>query len=216
MDEAARRAEMTAKINEYMVVHGFHSLKMDQIAKIMGVSRGKLYLYFSSKTAVVEAVVARYLTYISRLTKAYEIGTASEIIGEFLDYVVDNLLLNTSSSPVFIADLQADYPELAEQLKQAETAWVAEVRQYLLAGQRLGVFNDINPDLIVLSDQAMMPQLTPQYLLGHGLTPLKAIHDLFQYQINSLVRERYRSQIDLTAREADLARLAAKYTQTFE
>ncbi|GJM78516.1 hypothetical protein HMSSN139_10120 [Paenibacillus sp. HMSSN-139] len=61
------KSKMLKKLAAVTKKEGFQSLRMDDIAKAMDVSRATMYKYFSSKDEVVEELVQTYEDYIDGL-----------------------------------------------------------------------------------------------------------------------------------------------------
>lgn len=86
-----RKEERPAQIIEAALTlfaeRGFSATRLDDVAAQAGIAKGTLYLYFSSKEALMEAVVRRYV--VPKLEQgehllAHYQGTASELLRELL------------------------------------------------------------------------------------------------------------------------------------
>lgn len=55
--QAARREEILKAALAVFAEHGFEAARLDDVAKRAGVAKGTLYLYFTDKTALFEAIV---------------------------------------------------------------------------------------------------------------------------------------------------------------
>lgn len=71
----ARPQELLAAALDLFVERGFAATRLDDVAKAAGVSKGTLYLYFSSKEDLFKAVVRESIVPL--------IGEAEGMIGEF-------------------------------------------------------------------------------------------------------------------------------------
>ena len=59
-----RREEIINAAHKCFVTKGFHATGMADIAREFGMSAGHIYNYFPSKTAIIEEVISRGMTFI--------------------------------------------------------------------------------------------------------------------------------------------------------
>lgn len=85
----SRREEIVAAATKVFAEKGFNKATMDDVAMECGVSKGTLYLYFSSKNALIGALYAHELTlYLNAIREAasYE-GTPPEKLRMFIAFI---------------------------------------------------------------------------------------------------------------------------------
>lgn len=96
---------------------GFAAARLEQVAKLAGVSKGTLYLYFDSKEALFEAVVRSAI--VPRLAGAEEMlqshrGSASELLAElyrrFVTVLADD---QVAAIPKLVIAEAGNFPDLA-------------------------------------------------------------------------------------------------------
>jgi AcrR family transcriptional regulator len=84
----ARPAEIIAAAGRLFAEHGFAATKLDDIARLAGVAKGSVYLYFATKEelfrAVVRAAVVPQVQIIRGTAEAFE-GTIAELIPRLLN-----------------------------------------------------------------------------------------------------------------------------------
>lgn len=102
--ENERRQQMIRRITQTIVQNGFADLKMEKIAKLMGVSRTKMYQYYSSKTAIMTDVVARYLEFMATRSVPQSVD-AKNSVTNFPQVILNLANLIASSSQKFRRDL---------------------------------------------------------------------------------------------------------------
>lgn len=74
-------------------------------------------------------------------------------------------------SPVFLLDLKQSFPPLWERVKQAHQEWQRCVQRFYQQGMAAGMFQPMNPVLVVLQDELILPGiLDPTFLMEHDLT----------------------------------------------
>ncbi|HAT54991.1 MAG TPA: hypothetical protein DCW31_07110 [Lactobacillus sp.] len=216
-DEQQRRHDMIAAINETIVREGFATLKMDQIAKIMGVSRGKLYQYYPSKDAVIEAVVARYRDFMkAQAIKQYKKG--ADILNAFPQTFLNAVTLIGSNSSAFRQDLAHFYPDMYLTFNTDYRKWLTGLTAFLSAGQQANVFNsNLNPALFVIQTEATVPALMDiQTLTERRLFIDDVLRDYFKMIISEIVIPEKQATVDLHDVAEPLDHLIAKYQRAFD
>jgi Transcriptional regulator len=180
-DKDQIKAEMVQKIQEYILTKGFSNLKMEDIAKIMTVSRAKLYQYFSSKEEVIAEVVAKYVNFIKTVEVPTELDEKENFINEFPNFFYQNLALWGTTTDLFIDELNKNYPNLYLDFTTKLKERNKQVEAFFEAGKNKGVFYEhLNSKLIILQDRAMISRLIDKsYLFENGLTYEHALKDYF-------------------------------------
>jgi AcrR family transcriptional regulator len=215
--ENERKVQMINKINDEVVKNGFKTLTMDGIAKVMGVSRGKLYQYFSSKDEVIEAVINRYLQYIDDISILGDPREPQEFVDEFISIFFQNVILAGSASDIFIDDLKNVYPHLFEKFSESMAKRDSVIQNFYEAGIKKGVFNQgMNTQLINLQDKTMLAVLVlPKFLFAHRLEPSQAIRDYLRLRILGIIVPKYQSLVNQTNVESQIKHLDEKFRRVF-
>ncbi|MCI1987507.1 MAG: TetR/AcrR family transcriptional regulator [Lactobacillus sp.] len=214
-DEATRRAQMIAAVNETIVQTGFVSLTMNEIARIMGVSRAKLYQYFPSKDAVVAAVVDRYFQFMAQ-QKLPTSTAPEEFVEAFATVFLQLVTLVASSSDVFRADLTRTMPERAQEFATRYREWMLNLKQFLTTGQALGAFNrSIVPELFCIQVESIVPALmNNERLVEYRLDVHTVLLDYLRMMVSQVVSPSWQSHVDVSRYQDEIARLTTKYQQT--
>ena len=83
----ARPAEIIAAAARLFADHGFAATKLDDVARLAGVAKGSIYLYFATKEelfrAVVRSAVVPQMQVVRGMAEAFE-GTIAELIPRVL------------------------------------------------------------------------------------------------------------------------------------
>lgn len=214
-DEATRRAQMVESVNETIVQTGFTGLTMDKIARIMGVSRAKLYQYFSSKDAVVNAVVDRYFVFMDRQQLPTSTAPA-EFVDAFPDVFLQLVTLVASSSAVFRADLTRMMPDRAQEFSARYTAWMNNIRDFITRGQAAGAFNaSVIPELFCIQTEATVAaMMNNDRLIQYRLDVRSVLPDYLNMMIAQVVVPTWQDKVDSTHYQENVNGLTAKYRQT--
>jgi len=81
-----RRSEILAAATKVFASKGFEATRMEEIAKVAGLAKGTLYLYFQSKDAIYQAVVQQAVSTLAKLTEEH-VGKESEFAGKLAAFI---------------------------------------------------------------------------------------------------------------------------------
>lgn len=202
-DKDQRKDEMVQKIQEYIITQGFENLKMEDIAKIMGVSRAKLYQYFSSKEEVIAAVVSKYVNFIETVKVPTKLDERDTFIKEFPNFFFQNIALWGTTTSIFLNELDKNYSELSLEITNQLKKRNNQIETFFEAGKDKGVFfSHINSKLLIMQDTVMIPKLANKnYLFENQLTHEQALQDYFKL----LVSEIFVPEVSQEVIKADLS-----------
>src|SRR5947209_12367380 len=133
--------------NKVFAERGYHEATMDDIAKRLGVSKGAIYLYFSSKEDPFEAMCKtapqafKEILYSSFGNEADPIQSATEFFDKMLKLSASNpglsfeILSEASRNPALKRILRQNHAEYEEVL----TGFLAEGRKRRIVGDNLDI-----------------------------------------------------------------------------
>ncbi|MFD7523642.1 TetR/AcrR family transcriptional regulator [Paenibacillus chitinolyticus] len=194
---------------------GFQALRMDDIAKLMDVSRATLYKHFSSKEEIIECVVRIFADYVAKLEdldpedddNVYAIG--------FQRLFEQSVALAGKISDVFMKELQAVYPELYDELRNALNEREERIVRFYRDGQSKGVFNPISDHLLVLQDVILLREImNPKYLLSRNISFRQSLVDYYRLKKTQLFKAEKASIVDDSKIEPIIDYLVEKFTNT--
>ncbi|KRN21502.1 hypothetical protein FC75_GL002307 [Lacticaseibacillus camelliae DSM 22697 = JCM 13995] len=136
-----------ARINRIFLRNGLSGQSMAALAKAVGVSRGKLYLYFSSRDEVVVAVVDQYVALASAQGRTPSQDWTVQALPHWL---LTELMLLGSNSPAFLDDLGHAYPAQRRRIETALHQWEERFAAYLNEGMARGIFHPIDISLFLM------------------------------------------------------------------
>jgi len=171
------RTKLTNRLFTYVRKNGFQNLKMDEISKIMGVSRATLYKYFSTKEDVITFLVTALITYIYEIIE--ETDSDQLFVQRFQQTFEQNILLKEFITDIFLTDLQNSYPEAYERLKKAMKQREDQELAFYKEGIKSGVFHQIEGRLIVMQDELLRNVLDVKYLMENQLTVYQVLFDYY-------------------------------------
>ncbi|HVT50606.1 MAG TPA: TetR/AcrR family transcriptional regulator [Dongiaceae bacterium] len=145
----ARPAEIFDAALTVFSARGFQAAKLDEVAKLAGISKGTLYLYFESKTALFEAMALELMRVpvLAGLDAIAGAPTAREgLLG--LMQLVGRMLGDPrrSALPKLIVSESAGFPELARiWLKTVIQPVRARIVEFIERGVANGEFRAVDP-----------------------------------------------------------------------
>lgn len=157
----------------------------------MDVSKATLYKYFSSKDEIIEALVKYYI--VELLEPNVQQGNdAVSYIKEWQKSFKECLLSMNFISESFKNDLKESYPELMEKVKKAMHTRNLKLKLFYEKGIDFGVFNPLNPIIVILQDEAYFRNiLDPLYLLEKNLTIHTVINDYYECKKIQVLTDKY-------------------------
>ena len=94
-------------------------------------------------------------------------------------------------SNLFLRDLKHLYPHIWQQVLDFQLYSVSVLRAYYIEGIKRGIFIDINPNIMVLSDQLFFQALSePHFLISNGLTIQAAFQAYFEMRMFGFVKRK--------------------------
>lgn len=161
----ARPQELLDAALDHFVARGFAATRLDDVAKSAGVSKGTLYLYFSSKEELLKAVVRESIVPL--------IGEAESVIEQFEGSSEDlfRLVMRTwwdnvgtsklSGLPKLMTAEAGNFPELArfyqeEVVDRGERLVATMLRRGIERGEIIDVDLEIAPRVLVAPMIMMM------------------------------------------------------------
>jgi AcrR family transcriptional regulator len=177
LDRAVRR-RIIAAAREHFFAHGFRGVTMDDLALELAMSKKTLYAHFSSKTALVEAML------LDKFRSAEEDLEAitSECSTDFptgLHRLLECVQRHTEEiRPPFLRDIQREAPELFKLVEARRREVIQRYFSKLLGeGRREGLIRkDIPVHLIIeILLGAVEAIVNPPRMAELGLTPKSGV-----------------------------------------
>ena len=140
------RIELRGKILdvaiEEFLVNGIKTVKMDDIASKMGISKRTMYeLFTDKKTLVYQACVKR--------TEEFNIKPGHSVMDILLEYFREKMTNNRKISSEFYSNLHDKFPEVIEYYREVHEKDQLQTREFITRGIEDGYFrNDIDYDVL--------------------------------------------------------------------
>ena len=185
-----------AKLLPIIRHRGLSHLRIDDIVRAMDISKATFYKHFASKEEVIERVVAMVVGYLQQATTLLEDESLS-YQQRFQNTFGQSLLIASYLSDVFLLDLKQVFPVLWERIKQAQQVRQRQLQRLYAQGITAGVFQPINPVLVMLQDELLLRNLLdPIFLVEHDLTLRTLLSDYYELQKYQWLVPSAREQVD--------------------
>ncbi|ANY70138.1 TetR family transcriptional regulator [Paenibacillus sp. BIHB 4019] len=172
------RLRLIVKLMPYVLKNGFQALRMDDIAKIMDVSRATLYKYFSAKEEIIGGLVEGFVTYINELV-GDEMESERSYGIRFQLLFEQSVLLAVNITDVFLKELADSYPDGYERLKNAMQKREQQLLDFYAEGIHKGIFNKISGKLLILQDELLQSMIDIKYLVENQLSVHQVLSDYY-------------------------------------
>lgn len=159
---------------------GFHSLRMDEIAKIMNISRVTLYKYFSTKEEIIQIVTNSFIEYFKEMIVLDPPNEEGLYAARFQQLFEQSVSLSTFITEEYKKDLSSEYPGIYEQLSNVIQEREKQLLNFYNEGIRNGIFNEINGQFLILQDQLLNTMLDTKYLLMNNLSIEQVLYDFYK------------------------------------
>ncbi|MDF2962292.1 MAG: bacterial regulatory s, tetR family protein [Paenibacillus sp.] len=209
------RNKLLKKLISSVMKDGFQSLRMDDIAKYMDVSRATMYKHFSSKEEVIEGVVRIFVDYIEKLEDRNLEDDEKSFGVWFQQLFEQSVSLVGKITDVFLKDLQAAYPDLYDVLKGTLNKREQQTLKFYQDGKNKGIFNQINEKFILLQDDILLREIiNVKYLLYNQVTIQQVLYDYYHFKKIQLFKAEKISIVDDSKIEPVIDHIVEKFNRT--
>lgn len=173
----------------HFIQRGIKEVPIDEVVSILGKSKATIYKHFESHHEIVSLAIAQKLSEMKHFQpiladtgKSYQdrymlaVAYVSKHLGDI--------------SNVFLSDLKELYPDLWNHINSFKLLALNELRTFYINGMHDGIFAELNPDLMVLSDELFFDALTnPEYLTSKGLNLQAAFESYFRMRFYGILKQ---------------------------
>ncbi|MCH5584427.1 TetR/AcrR family transcriptional regulator [Shimazuella sp. AN120528] len=206
------RAKLIQKLIPYVRKSGFQSLRMEEIAKMMDVSRATLYKYFPSKEEIIGCIVNFYVDHIKELI-GDSLDADQKFGNRFQELFEQSVLVYEYITDVFLEELESSYPESYDRLREALKLREHQILTFLDEGMGEGVFNEINGKLFILQDELLQNMLDVKYLMVNNLTINQVLFDFYKLKKLQLFKPEKLQSVDDSRMMSKMEYMAQKITK---
>jgi AcrR family transcriptional regulator len=173
----------------HFIQRGIKEVPIDEVVSILGKSKATIYKHFESHHEIVSLAIAQKLGEMKHFQpiladtgKSYQdrymlaVAYVSKHLGDI--------------SNVFLSDLKELYPDLWNHINSFKLLALNELKTFYINGMHDGIFAELNPDLMVLSDELFFDALTnPEYLTSKGLNLQAAFESYFRMRFYGILKQ---------------------------
>jgi AcrR family transcriptional regulator len=189
MDEAIQSRIVQAAA-ELFNAKGYRNVTLSELAARLGMSKKTLYLYFSGKEEIAEAVLDQTMqaiaVKIANVTNRE--GNPIQIFQEtFLAIKHEIMKLN----PLFLDDVQKYIPNLWGKVEDFRGHQLTFIEGLLTKAQQAGLIREVNPHLMtVIMMESIQHFVRPDFAAKHGFSIIDIANTLFMLFVESIRTER--------------------------
>ena len=191
------RLRIVSEARRHFMAHGFRGVTMDDLAAELGMSKKTLYAHFSSKTALLQAVIDDKVRSADADFGAVTCNFSSDFLGALHDLLACVRRHSEELQPAFTRDMAREAPELFQAVQIKRRALIQRHFGKLIGeGRKAGMIRkDIPADLMIeilvgATDALVNPQKLSQLNLP-AKAGLTAIVTIF---LEGVMTEKGRSQ----------------------
>ncbi|PCJ83812.1 MAG: hypothetical protein COA57_10415 [Flavobacteriales bacterium] len=187
-DNPQKKMEWAKILFPHFQQYGLRNVTMDEVAKVLQKSKATVYKYFKTKDEIVEFVVQYKLGEIAGFVPVLT-DESRPFVQRYIKAVehISTQLLEISN--LFLSDLRKFYSEIWDMVNQFRDMAVNQLKDYYESGIKQGIFNNINPKLLALSDQVLFDTLTdPQTLDKYGFTLKSVFEEYFKMRLYGVLK----------------------------
>ncbi|MXO78946.1 TetR/AcrR family transcriptional regulator [Paenibacillus sp. OT2-17] len=186
------------------------SMRAEDMAKFMDVSKVTMYKYFSSKEEILSLVISNYTDYMRNV----DISSADEneaILERYQKSFEQSLMINYYFPEHFLNDFKVYNPRLYEEIVDAQQFRFKQLGELYRLGAEQGIFYPVNSAIFILDDELILRRiLDPSFLVQHGLPLEKTLLDYYEMQKRKLIREKHLNVMDNSRIEELIRSFVAK------
>lgn len=159
---------------------GFQTLTIQDIARLMNMSRASLYHYFSSKEDIVMELTNSCTSYIH---KAGQLISNEELPYPLrLQKVFEQAVFSAFyTSDIYLNDLKRSCTVLYNQKMESKKEQMATIHSFYLSGMKAGIFHKLNPAILIIQDEVVLSKLVNSpFLFEKDLSLKQALCDYYE------------------------------------
>ena len=188
IDNPQKKQAWVIQLFPFLQKKGLKNITMDEVAKELNKSKATIYKYFKSQNEIWEYTVQYKLEAIKKFELILNDKNIPYVERYMLaiQHLYDEMEL---VSNLFLKDLKHLYPHIWQQVLDFQLYAIEVLRNYYINGIEKGFFIDINPSIMILSDQLFFQALSePNFLISNGLTIQAAFQAYFKMRMFGFVK----------------------------
>lgn len=193
----------TRRIMVFQLIHrarkeSLTSMRTEDMAKCMDVSKVTMYKYFASKEDILSSVISIFKDYL-RNEDMFSFSENDSLLDRYQKSFEQSLMTNFYFPEQFVEDFKLNYPSLYEEIVDAQHFRFKQLEELYQLGLEQGIFNRVNAAIFVLNDEIVLRRiLDPSFLIRHGLLLEEALMDYYHMQKRTLLTNECLQTVDDT------------------
>jgi AcrR family transcriptional regulator len=191
----ARR--IVAAARAHFFAHGFRSVTMDDLAADLGMSKKTLYAEFSSKTALLRAVLLDKFASVEKDLDAVMASCSGDAMAELQQLLACMQRHTEEIQPPFVRDIRREAPELFKLVEERRREMIQRYFGRIFdEGRRAGIIRkDISSELIVeILLGAVQSIMNPAKMDELGLAPKTGYGAIISVILDGVMAKKARSK----------------------
>ncbi|UJF33393.1 TetR/AcrR family transcriptional regulator [Paenibacillus hexagrammi] len=185
MDEAVR-LRIINEAADLFKSKGYKSVTVSEIADRLGMSKKTLYVYFSSKEEMAEAVLDRTMSVIADKVTV-QLKREDDPLGILRDTFLTIKEEIVKLPALFLEDMQKQAPALWAKVEAFRSRQLAFIEHLLTRAQQNGQIRDVNPALAsAMMMDCIQRMVRPDFAAKHGVTIVEVADTLFAMMMSGL------------------------------
>lgn len=174
------RRSYAEKIMETVRTKGFITLTIQDLARLMGISRASLYNFFASKEDIILEVTDIYIDYLKN-TNAFINNPRFPYSQRFPTVFEQAAFSAVYASEIYLNELRMTCPSLYESKLELANERTSTLHTFYENGMIDGDFNLLNPSLIIAQDDAALRKiLNSSFLEDEGITLVDGMYGYYK------------------------------------
>ncbi|GEK34183.1 TetR/AcrR family transcriptional regulator [Kurthia sibirica] len=190
-----QQQKLILQVLAHIRTHQFTTMSMEDMAKLMNISRATLYKYFINKEDIFNHFTNGFIQYIEK-NRLYLIDEEEKIITNFILVLEQSTLLALLVPHSFLKQLKDMYPEMYNRLTTVLEERDQQTISFYQFGTKKGYFRNLNPALIIQQQQLYETWFDMKFLMKNNLSIHQVLWDFYQLQKEQLLFEKYDNLFD--------------------
>ena len=188
---------IVAVARAHFFAHGFRSVTMDDLAAELGMSKKTLYAEFSSKTALLRAVLLDKFASVEKDLDAVMTRCSGDAMGALQQLLACMQRHTEEIQPPFVRDIRREAPELFKLVEDRRREMIQRYFGRIFdEGRKTGIIRkDISGDLIIeILLGAVQAIMNPAKMEALGLEPKTGYSAIISVILDGVVNKKGRSR----------------------
>jgi AcrR family transcriptional regulator len=196
--EPSVRQRIVGVARRHFLAHGFRGVTMDDLAEELGMSKKTLYTHFTSKTALLEAVLLAKFNEIESELAAIAAECPSDFVAGLHGLLACLQRHTAEIQPPFVRDVGRDAPEVFRVIERRRREVIERhFGKLLTEGRREGLIRKDVPVSLILEILLGTVQsiMNPPRMAELGLTPKTGLTAILTVVLEGVITSEGRSRL---------------------